>query len=121
MAQHHLPAAQQVQVAERVTFQDGRRTVAGYVARKGRTSAHVVTDDGTEVRVPYRLLSRVLGAPRSPCRAGRTPCVPSFMRVTVWASRSAPRCSTAPSVASIPATPMSSAMMTANIVSPMRA
>jgi hypothetical protein len=31
------------------------------VARKGRTYAHVVTDDGTEVRVPYRLLSRVLG------------------------------------------------------------
>ena len=64
MAQRRLPAAQQVQVAERVTFPDGHRTVAGYVARKGRTYAHVVTDDGTEVRVPYRLLSRVLGAPR---------------------------------------------------------
>ena len=41
------PAAQQVQVAERVTFRDGHRTVAGHVARKGRTYAHVVTDDGS--------------------------------------------------------------------------
>jgi len=65
MAQRHLPAAQQVQVAERVTFPDGHRTVAGYVARKGRTYAHVVTDDGTEVRVPYRLLSRDLGTSRT--------------------------------------------------------
>ena len=71
MAQHHLPAAQQVQVAERITFQDGRRTVAGYVARKGRTSALVVTDDGTEVRVPYHRLARVMGAPRTPVQ-GRT-------------------------------------------------
>jgi predicted SprT family Zn-dependent metalloprotease len=58
------PDGSQVQVAERVTFPDGHRAVAGYVARKGRTYAHVVTDDGTEVRVPYRLLSRVLGTPR---------------------------------------------------------
>ena len=58
------PAGQQVQVAERVTFMAGAHAVAGYVARKGRTSAHVVTDDGTEVRVPYRLLSRVPGTPR---------------------------------------------------------
>jgi predicted SprT family Zn-dependent metalloprotease len=34
------------------------------VARKGRTYAHVITDDGTEVRVPYALLSRVVGAPK---------------------------------------------------------
>jgi len=53
-----------VQVAERVTFQDGRRTVAGYVTRKGRTYAYIVTDDGIEMRVPYRLLSRVPGTPR---------------------------------------------------------
>jgi len=64
MEQRRLPAAEQVQVAERVTFQDGRRTVAGHVARKGRTYAYIVTDDGTEVRVPYRLLSRVPGTPR---------------------------------------------------------
>jgi predicted SprT family Zn-dependent metalloprotease len=64
MDQKHRPAVQQVQVAERVTFPDGHRTVAGHVARKGRTFAHVVTDDGTEVRVPYRLLSRLPGAPR---------------------------------------------------------
>src|SRR5438093_6671373 len=64
MAQRRLPAAQQVQVAERVTFPDGHRTVAGYVARKGRTYAHVVTDEGTEVRVPYRGLSRDLGTSR---------------------------------------------------------
>src|SRR5215471_7095790 len=64
MAQPRRSAAQQVQVAERVTFPDGRRTVAGYVARKGRTYAHVVMDDGTECRVPYRLLSRDLGTPR---------------------------------------------------------
>src|SRR2546429_7637501 len=61
MAQRHSPPAQQVQVAERVTFLDGHQTVAGYVARKGRTYAHVVTDEGTEVRGPYRLLSRDLG------------------------------------------------------------
>jgi hypothetical protein len=64
MAQRHVPPAQQVQVAERVTFRDGHRTVAGYVARKGRTFAHVVTDEGTEVRVPYRLLARDVGTPR---------------------------------------------------------
>ena len=64
MAQRHSSPAQQVQVAERVTFRDGHRTVAGHVARKGRTSAHVVTDEGTEVRVPYRLLARDVGTPR---------------------------------------------------------
>src|SRR5215471_11711677 len=64
MAQKHAPPAQQVQVAERVTFWDGHRTVAGHVARKGRTYAHVVTDAGTEVRVPYRLLACDLGTPR---------------------------------------------------------
>jgi hypothetical protein len=66
MAQRHAPPAQQVQVAERVTFRDGHRTVAGHVARKGRTYAYVVTDAGTEVRVPYRLLTRDLGTPRQP-------------------------------------------------------
>ena len=69
MAQRHAPPAQQVQVAERVTFRDGHRTVAGHVARKGRTSAHVVTDAGTEVRVPYRLLTRDVGAPRQPVQS----------------------------------------------------
>jgi len=64
MAHGHLPAGQQVQVGERVTFTAGPRAVSGYVARKGRTFAHVVTDDGAECRVPYRLLSRVLGTPR---------------------------------------------------------
>ena len=64
MAQRHLPAAQQVQVAERVTFRYGRRTVAGHVARKGRSYAYIVTDDGHECRVPYHLLSRALEAPR---------------------------------------------------------
>jgi len=60
MGQRHAPPAQQVQVAERVTFRDGHRTVAGHVARKGHTYAHVVTDAGTEVRVPYQLLARDL-------------------------------------------------------------
>ena len=69
MAQRHAPPAQQVQVAERVTFRDGHRTVAGHVARKGRTYAHVVTDPGTEVRVPYRLLARDLGTPRQPVQS----------------------------------------------------
>ena len=64
MAQQRLSAAQQVQVAERVTFRHGRRTVAGYVASKGRTSVHIVTDDGRECRVPYALLSHALGTPR---------------------------------------------------------
>ena len=64
MAQRHAPPARQVQVAERVTFRDGPRTVAGHVTRKGRTSAHVVTDEGTEMRVPYRLLARDVGTPR---------------------------------------------------------
>ena len=64
MAHGPLPAGQQVQVGERVTFTAGPRAVSGYVARKGRTFAHVVTDDGAECRVPYRLLSRVLGTPR---------------------------------------------------------
>ena len=69
MAQRHAPPAQQVQVAERVTFRDGHRTVAGHVARKGRTYAHIVTDAGTEVRVPYRLLTRDVGAPRKPVQS----------------------------------------------------
>src|SRR4029434_2821945 len=64
MEQRRLPAAEQVQVAERVPFQDGRWTVAGHVSRKGRTYASVVTDDGTEMRVPSRRLSRVPGTPR---------------------------------------------------------
>ena len=64
MEQRRLPTAQQVQVAERVTFQNGRRTVAGHVARKGRTYAYIVTDDGHELRVPYHLLSRAPGTPR---------------------------------------------------------
>ena len=64
MAQRHAPPAQQVQVAERVTFRDGHHTVAGYVARQGRTYAHVVTDAGTEVRVPYQLLTRDVETPR---------------------------------------------------------
>ena len=69
MAQRHSSPAQQVQVAERVTFRDGHRMVAGHVARKGRTSAHIVTDAGTEVRVPYRLLTRDVGAPRKPVQS----------------------------------------------------
>jgi len=69
MAQRHAPPAQQVQVAERVTFRDGYRTVAGHVARKGHTYAHVVTDAGTEVRVPYQLLARDLGTPRTPVQS----------------------------------------------------
>jgi hypothetical protein len=64
MEQRRLPPAQQVQVAERVTFRNGRRTVAGHVTRKGRTYAHIVTGDGHEVRVPYAPLSRALKAPR---------------------------------------------------------
>jgi hypothetical protein len=64
MTQSHSPPAQQVQVAERVTFLDGHRTVAGHVARKGRTYAPVVTDEGTEVRVPYQRLARDPGPPR---------------------------------------------------------
>src|SRR5574341_274049 len=64
MDQRRLPVAQQVQVAERVTFRDGRRTVGGHVARKGRTYAHIVTDDGRECRVPYHLLSRALETSR---------------------------------------------------------
>ncbi len=59
MAQRPSLPAQQVQVAERGTFLDGHRTVAGYVARKGRTYAHVVTDEATEVRVPDRLLAAI--------------------------------------------------------------
>jgi hypothetical protein len=69
MAQRHAPLAQQVQVAERVTFLDGHRTVAGHVARKGHTSAHVVTDEGAEVRVPYQLLARDLETPRKPVQS----------------------------------------------------
>jgi hypothetical protein len=69
MAQRHAPPAQQVQVAERVTFRDGHRAVAGHVARKGRTYAHVVTDEGTEVRVPYRLLARDVGTPSQPVQS----------------------------------------------------
>jgi predicted SprT family Zn-dependent metalloprotease len=56
--------AQQINVADRVTFADGSRIVAGHVATKGRTYAHIVTDDGTAFRVPYRMLSRVVGALR---------------------------------------------------------
>lgn len=69
----HVPIvhATQVGVSDRVTFADGRRTFAGHVARKGRTYAHVVTDDGQEFRVPYRMLSRVVGAPRKHVQ-GRT-------------------------------------------------
>src|SRR5262245_66251991 len=70
MAQRHAPPAQQVQVAERVTLRDGHRTVAGYVARNGRTYPHTVTDAGTERRVTSRLLSRHLRARRKPVLHG---------------------------------------------------
>ena len=69
MAQRHAPPAQQVQVAAQVTFRDEHRTVAGHVARKGRTYAPVVTDAGTEVRVPYRLLARDVGTPSQPVQS----------------------------------------------------
>src|SRR6267378_2306241 len=59
-----VTAAQQINVAERVTVTDGQRTFVGHVARKGRTHATVVTDDGRELRVPYARLSRIAGAPR---------------------------------------------------------
>jgi predicted SprT family Zn-dependent metalloprotease len=54
--------AAQVGVADRVTFADGHRTLAGHVARKGRLYALVVTDNGAEFRVPYTRLSPVVGA-----------------------------------------------------------
>src|SRR6266446_1062096 len=57
-----VTAAQQINVADRVTMTDGQRTFVGHVARKGRTHATVVTDDGRELRVPYSLLSRMAGA-----------------------------------------------------------
>jgi hypothetical protein len=69
MAQRHAPPAQQVQVAERVTFRDEPRTVAGHVVKKEHTYVHVVTDAGTEVRVPYRLLARDAGTPRQPVQS----------------------------------------------------
>jgi predicted SprT family Zn-dependent metalloprotease len=71
MDHRRLTPEQPVQVAERVTFADEHHTFSGYVARKGRTSAQVITDDGTEVRVPYALLSRVAGAPKKHVQ-GRT-------------------------------------------------
>lgn len=64
----------QVGVSDRVTFSDGHRTCAGYVARKGRTYAHVVTDDSKEFRVPYAMLSRVVGVPQKHVE-GRTDTV----------------------------------------------
>jgi predicted SprT family Zn-dependent metalloprotease len=66
-----VTAAQQINVAERVTFTHGQRTFVGHVARKGRTYATVVTDDGRELRVPYPRLSRIAGAPRKHVQ-GRT-------------------------------------------------
>ena len=59
-----VTAAQQINVADRVSVTDGKRTFAGHVARKGRTYATVVTDDGRELRVPYARLARLAGAPR---------------------------------------------------------
>jgi hypothetical protein len=59
-----IAQAQQINVADRVTFTDGRGTFAGHVAKKGRTHAYIVTDDGTELRVPYPMLSHVVEAPR---------------------------------------------------------
>lgn len=56
--------SRQVHLADCVTFTDGRRTYTGHIARKGRTYAQVVADDGTEFRVPYTRLARVLGAAR---------------------------------------------------------
>jgi len=59
-----VTAAQWINVAEGFTGADGQRTFVGHVTRKGRTYATVVTDNGQELRVPYRLLCRVVGAPR---------------------------------------------------------
>jgi hypothetical protein len=66
-----VTTAQQINVADRVTVTDGQRTFVGHVARKGRTHATVVTDDGRELRAPYALLSRMAGAPRQHVQ-GRT-------------------------------------------------
>jgi hypothetical protein len=65
-----VTTAQQINVADRVTVTDGR-TFVGHVARKGRTHATVVTDDGRELRAPYALLSCMVGAPRQHVQ-GRT-------------------------------------------------
>jgi len=59
-----VTTVQQINVADRVTVTDGQRTFVGHVARKGRTHATVVTDDGRELRAPYARLSRMVGAPR---------------------------------------------------------
>jgi predicted SprT family Zn-dependent metalloprotease len=66
-----VTTAPQINVADRVTVTDGQRTFVGHVARKGRTHATVVTDDGRELRVPYALVSRMVGAPRKHVQ-GRT-------------------------------------------------
>ena len=56
----------QVRIADRVTFSSQDREYVGAVAKKGRTRAHIVCDDGQEFRVPYQQLYKIPGtAPHS--------------------------------------------------------
>ncbi|MFH1007211.1 MAG: SprT-like domain-containing protein [Candidatus Latescibacterota bacterium] len=50
-----------IMVSDRVTFRRGNREQFGYVCRKGRTYAHVLCDDRSEVRVPYAALVKIPG------------------------------------------------------------
>ena len=52
----------QVMIADRVSFSYQDREYVGTVARKGKTRAQIVCDDGQEFRVPYQQLYKIPGA-----------------------------------------------------------
>ncbi len=62
MEEIRVEDSKQVVVSDRVTFDQAGRKRSGHVAKKGRKYAHIVCDDGAEFRVPYVLLSKVVGA-----------------------------------------------------------
>lgn len=51
-----VTAKTDIVISDRIRFRHQNRWIHGFVAKTGRTNAHIVCDDGNEFQVPYSLL-----------------------------------------------------------------